>query len=571
MLKELKSIYDNCLYEDTEFFNLFEDELSIEDILYLSTDNFARNLLSLKKEINSILVGDPWAFPLAILLQDILHLPVKTLGFLKPFDTPLVVFSSTLVEEGKFVNDRYINNFLSVVSKLVKNFYSCMWFNPYNKLTNFTILRTSILPNFLKNFSKYAKELFRYPSLYAYYSIPDYVYKDIRRFTKSWKNYRKNYFYALKEHTQEDIISFIENKDVKLKIWEFLNEIVSYNFKKPQSQKISLKVETPKKDFPKGIYIVLEIISRVVSKITQETTIYLLNTYEEIDTLRNTNILNVEVKKWGNNYILEGVTKVRNDKLLKLKKALEEAIANVLEFFLEVEIIRPKIEVSTGREYSNIYLTWILTPEFLKILNEKISFEDALNNLENVRKTFLHYINLLEKNKIDVDRELFENLLKIFPIAFNKIPEEFVKNKTKIRKIFDKYNLWYLCVALEKEGSHNYGLVDYLLSLKDYSNIHEMLYFEETLWLPVITKRIWAHRWDDVIQINLEQPLVSGRLANYFAVTDQNGNILGYFEEILGYYLQQAKKLSLEDISIDRKRFSSYSFLLKIKKENVDV
>jgi len=568
MLKEKKRIFDNCLYDDSEFFSLFEEELSIEDVFYLSTENFSRNLHLLKKDINAILVGDPWAFPLAIILQDVLHLPVKTLGYLKPCDIPLVVFSSTLIENGRYINDRYINNFLSVVSHYHKTFYSCMWFNPYNKLTNFTILRTSKLPPFLKAFSKYAKELFRYPSLYAYYALPDYVYKDIRRFTKTWKNFKKNYFSALKEHTQENIISFIENKDIKLKIWEYLNEVLSYKFEKPKVKTVSIKVEEKLESYPSEILVILEILSRVIGKVTGENTIYLVNTPLEEKFFDSTNLIYSEVKNWGDNYILESVIRVKNEKLNKLKKALEEAILVVLETFLKVNIIKPKLEVTRGEEYSTIYLTWIIDQEFLKALGEKISYENGLKTIYRAQKYLEDFIKLFENSNIKIDRNLFEHIIKIFPIIFQKFPETLFKNKIKIKRIFDKYNLWYICVLLEKEGEHNQALVDFLLSLKGYKNIHEMLYFEEILWLPVITKRIWSHRWDEVIQINLDQPIVSGRMANYFAVTDQDGNILGYFDEVLGYYLQQAKKLSLEDVSIDRTRFSPYSFLLKVRKEN---
>ena len=568
MLKEKKKIFDNCLYDDSEFFSLFENELSIEDVLYLSTENFSRNLHLLKKDINTILVGDPWAFPLAIILQDILHLPVKTLGYLKSCDIPLVIFSSTLIEDGRYVNDRYINNFLSVVSHYHKTFYSCMWFNPYNKLTNFTILRTSKIPPFLKTFSKYAKELFRYPSLYAYYALPDYVYKDIRRFTKTWKSFKKNYFYALKEHTQENIISFIENKDIKLKIWEYLNEVLNYKFEKPKIKKVSIKVDEKSKGYPPEILVVLEILSRVISKITGESIIYLVNTPLEEKFFSSVNLIYSEVKVWGDNYILESVIRVKNEKLSKIKKALEEAILVVLETFLKVNIIRPKLEVTKGEEYSTIYLTWIIDQEFLKALESNFSYENGLKNIYQAKKYLEDFIRLFENSNIKIDRSIFEYIIKILPVIFQKFPEALFKNKIRIKRIFDEYNLWFICAILEKEGEHNQGLVDFLLSLKGYKNIHEMLYFEEVLWLPVITKRIWSSRWDDVIQINLDQPIVSGRMTNYFAVTDQDGNILGYFDEVLGYYLQQAKKVSLEDVSIDRTKFSPYSFLLKVRKEN---
>ena len=322
-------------YDDSEFFNLFENELSIEDVLYLSTENFARNLHLIKKDINTILVGDPWAFPLAIILQDTLHLPVKTLGYLKPCDVPLVIFSSTLLENGRYVNERYINNFLSVVSYYHKNFYSCMWFNPYNKLTNFTILRTSKLPPFLKTFSKYAKELFRYPSLYAYYALPDYVYKDIRRFTKTWKNFKKNYFLALREHTQESIISFIENKDIKLKIWEYLNEVLNYKFEKPEIKIVSIKVEKELKNYPAEILVILEILSRVISKITGETIIYLVNTPVEEKFFDSGNLIYSEVKSWGENYILESIIKVKNEKLPRLKKSFRRSYFSCFRNFFE--------------------------------------------------------------------------------------------------------------------------------------------------------------------------------------------------------------------------------------------
>ncbi len=573
------------------------DELRQESILDC-IDVLLEKLNRLKISLDGIYPGDPVALPFTMYISKKLGIPIKTEKFLKREEKVLILFSSVpdQLKKINYLSERFIVEKLKVFRKRFPLSPSVLIFSSkdissvdiqllrFNKFSRVNTYR--FLSSAYKNFYYPIEGEFTHFSQ----EIWDLAKKELSNFERARRIRDNSLKYAIEEFEPLKI----NEPDFDLIIWEKFKklDISIPKLKKKKNEHIELRyeklidVKDPKNN--SSVTFILELISQILEERFPTKLAYL-----NCEVSESTGILIVpSVKEMmdGVDLKFEVVLKTKTPTNLKnelknLVNLLKSAFKSIIKEIMFEKAFRPHLDyvMEENIQKATVYVNWFFDKQMINSVYEQINKKWLLSRLYH-RKRFM--INRKELLKFLRDFEFnLENIDYLFSLMESMWKENsilFASMGKKLKEVLENKNLWpiigvYILRNSPDSGIERIpmitGLLNFLLEIKGYQNLHEYFAKENRFFSPIITKRIYRPNWERTIKQNLKvkltrEPLNPESPVTY-VLTDELGNYLGKIPELLGHYLsakeESGKKINCKKLYFDGSVFSNKSYWVEIE------
>ncbi len=560
-------------------------EIKQENVLD-AIDFFLEKLKKIGGNIDSIYPADPFALPLAMYISDKLSVPIKTEQFLKEDEKILTLFS-TLYKN--YVTPTYISQKLKIFRKRFPQSPSLLIAGNNKEIyTDIQLIKFSNQTEiFSYRFRREALKNFFFPveGEITHYSqnFWQIAKEEIKTFEKA-RRIRDNARRFLRE---ENAPLKILESDPEIILWEkFIKLSLSAPKEVKQNAEADIKLKTEKliqienKRINSAVTSLLEYFSQLFEA---HFPTHLAYSNLEITERRGITIIpQASQIMEGADVKLEIVLRSENLEVdyKRLISVLKEAFRIIFSEIFEKEAFRPAIDSVVEKEVNkaSVYVNWFLDKEMIEKLTKKINKRWLLSRLL-YRKRFKSQMNEFLKNlenfsftpeNLDLIIATIEGLWKQNPTYVRLYGKE-------IKKLLDEKDLWGIIgyYGMKIHGSRSNlltSLLDFLLSLKGYENIHHFLAEEKTYFIPVQTKRILRPNWERVIKekqnvylkpepLNPESPVT-------YTVMSEDGKLLGTIPKIFAHYIAAresiGRKIKCEKLYFDPDIFSENSYWIKV-------
>ncbi|SMP08845.1 hypothetical protein SAMN06265339_0657 [Desulfurobacterium pacificum] len=564
----------------------FETQEIRQEAVLDAIDFFLEKLKKIGGTIDSIYPADPFALPLAMYISDKLSIPIKTEQFLKEDEKILTLFS-TLYKN--YVTPTYISQKLKIFRKRFPHSPSVLIAgNNQEIFTDVQLIKfNNEVEIFSYRFRREALKNFFFPveGEITHFSQDFWqlAKEEIKTFEKA-RRIRDNARRFLREETAP--LKILES-DPEIVLWEkFVKLSLSPPRQINRETETNIKLKTEKliqvedKKTNSAITSLLEYFSQIFEA---HFPTYLAYSSLEITDRRGITIIpQVSQIMEGADVKLEIVLRSENVETdyKRLIAVLKEAFRIIFTEIFEKEAFRPAIDSVVEKETNkaSVYVNWFLDKEMIEKLTKKINKRWLLSRLlyrKRFKSQMREFLKSLEEftftpENLDYLIATIEGLWKQNPTYVRLYGKE-------IKKLLDGKDLWGI---VGYYGTKIYGsksklltsLLNFLLSLKGYENIHHFLAEEKTYFIPVQTKRILRPNWERVIKeeqdvylkpepLNPESPVT-------YTLMSEDGKLLGTIPKIFAHYIAAresiGKTITCEKLYFDPDIFSENSYWIKV-------
>ncbi|ADY73420.1 hypothetical protein Dester_0779 [Desulfurobacterium thermolithotrophum DSM 11699] len=572
--------------KETTTYTLFElDELR-QELVIDSLNFFINKVKKLNPSLSAIYPADPIALPFSMYLSDKLSIPIKTEKFLNRSDRILMVFSYMPF---KYLTDTYLDEKIRIFRKSFP-YSPSLLIASSEKAENvdFQLIKVKKLQRI--NSYRFLTEGFKnfyFPLegefIHFTQTLWDLSKKEIKTFEKA-KRIRD----SAQKYLREEVIKLepVENY-IEIAIWEKFqkNLLVIPQKREKEEESFSLKIE-------KLIQVSDSILNSAVTSLLE----YLAQSFEYIFPTHLA-YSNLEIIERRGITIIPKVTQVMDGVDVKLEiilksenietdfKKLIAALKDTLKIFFEEifkkEAFRPSMDSIVEKETSKaiVYLNWFLDREMIETLYKKINRKWLLTRLyyrKQLKSKLREFFKLLKEFRFSP-----ENLETLFSSLESLWKKNYLIVKLyskEIKNLFEKKNLWPLIgvygLKLENANSSQLKeLLHFLLSLKNYENLHQFLAKENRYFVPVKTKRIYRPNWERVIRekqdIYLKAEPLNPQSPVTYTLHSEDGKFLGVIPEIIAHYITAkettGKTIKCRELYFDPDIFSDTSYWVEIE------
>lgn len=565
---------------------LFESDELRQEFVIDALDFFIEKFKKLDAKVSAIYPADPLALPFSMYLSDRLSIPVKTEKFLNDSDRVLMVFSYLPF---KYLTKNYVYEKIKLFRNSFPNSPSLLIASTEkSESVDFQLLKVKEISriNSYRFISEALKNFF-YPVEGEFIHFSQEFWELSKREIKSFEKAKRIRDSAKKYLREEDgTLRLLENY-LEIAIWERFQKNLLVVPEKEERRE-----ELPNMKIEKLIQISDDVLNSAVTSLLEYFS-------QNLEYLFPTHLAysNLEIVERRGIVIIPKITQVMDGADVKLeivlrsekleadfKKVVTTIKGTLKNMFTEIfhrEAFRPSIDSVVEKELrkATIYINWFLDREMVENLYKKINRRWLLTRLF-YRKQFKSRLREFIKSlkEFSFSPESVENLFNTLESLWKKNPLIVKLYKKEIRSAFEEKELWPLIgiygLKLENSGAPILReLLKFLLSLKEYENVHQFLAKENRYFVPIKTKRIYRPNWERMIRENQEIYLKAEPLNPESPVTytlhSEDGRFLGTIPEIIGHYVaakeSSGKTIRCKKLYFDPDIFSDTSYWVEIE------